>query len=158
MTAPRIPRLTPTLHHKIVHAVRAGGFPHIAAQAFGVSMTTLEAWLRRGESAHGRGPYRAFAREFREAVAQARLKAELHVFNEAPPRWLERGPARDRADCPGWASAVTALTNAGVERSALDEPEFLEFVQAMLSELKDLPEARKRLSNLAKRPGQAKAA
>jgi hypothetical protein len=158
MIAPRIPRLTPTLHHKIVHAVRAGGFPHIAAQAFGVTMTTLEAWLRRGETAHGRGPYRAFAREFREAVAQARLKAELHVFNEDPPRWLERGPARDRADCPGWSSAVKALINLGGERSALNDPGFQEWMGAMMNELKELPDAWKRLGRLVNGPGQAKVA
>src|SRR5688572_14776610 len=157
MNEPKRIRLTASLHQKIVAAIRAGGFPHIAAQAFGVTSAQLESWLRRGE--HGRGePYRSFAREFRDSYAQARLKAEIHVFNEDPPRWLEHGPARDRADSPGWSSAVRALTNLEGEHNALADPEFLEFMQRARHEFADLPEAQKRLARLLMETKQRKAA
>lgn len=167
MNAPGQLRLTPTLHQQVMAAIRAGGFPHIAAQAFGVTPALLEDWLRRGE--HGRKPggrrrgkrgarrFRAFATEVREAFAQARLKAEIHVFNEDPPRWLEHGPGRDSADNAGWSSAVKALINLAAERSALDDPMFLDFVGSMMNELADLPDVRKRLVALSNWPDQAKA-
>ena len=158
MNAAKPLRLTATLHQRIMAAIRAGGFPHIAAQAFGVTPAQLESWLRRGEQSRGREPYRAFAREFREAYAQARLKAEVHVFEEDPPRWLEHGPARDRVDNPGWASAVRALTDLEGERNALADPEFVEFIHRVTSDMADFPEAQKRLVRLLTETPQRKAA
>lgn len=162
MNAPKFVRLTPTLHQQIMAAIRAGGFPHIAAQAFGVSPNELEKWLRRGEppadDKRGGKRFRAFAKELREAFAQARLKAEIHVFNEDPPRWLEHGPGRDRADNSGWSSAVKALISLDAQRSALEDPEFLDLMGAMVGELADFPEAQTRVIGLVNRAAQAKAA
>ena len=162
MNAPKRLRLTPTLHQQIMAAIRAGGFPHIAAQAFGVSPAELEQWLRRGEqqSEQQRGGkrFRAFAKELREAFAQARLKAEVHVFNEDPPRWLEHGPGRDRAGDSGWSSAVKALISLESERSALDDPGFLDLMGAMVNELSAFPDAQTRVIGLLHRPDRTKAA
>lgn len=164
MTAPVHNRLNPTLHQQIMAAIRAGGFPHIAAQAFGVTPNELEGWLRRGERAGESGRQRggtrfcAFAKELREAFAQARLKAEIQVFNEDPPRWLEHGPGRDRADHAGWSSAVKALISLEGERSALNDPIFLDVLGALMNELADLPEVQKRLRRIPNWPDQAKAA
>ena len=41
-------------------------------------------WLKRGLDANGREPYRSFANEVRQAYAQARLRAELAVFEDDP--------------------------------------------------------------------------
>lgn len=164
MTAPMHNRLNSTLHQQIMAAIRAGGFPHIAAQAFGVTPNELEGWVRRGEGAgesgrkRGGKRFRAFANELREAFAQARLKAEIQVFNEDPPRWLEHGPGRDCADNAGWSSAVKGLTNLEVVRSALDDPEFLEYMRTVVDGLAGFPEAQKRLTGLPNWPGQEKAA
>src|SRR5438094_6168105 len=112
MAATRHTRLTLELHRQIVAAIRAGGYPHIAAQAFGVPAVVWDEWLRRGTAPAARPPYRWFARDVQQAHAQARLRAEIHVLGEAPKLWLEHGPGRDRADCPGWAGAVKPAADA----------------------------------------------
>ena len=162
MNAPKPRRLTHTLHQQIMAAIRAGGFPHIAAQAFGVTPKELEEWLRRGEHAsdrkRGGKRFRAFAKELREAYAQSRLKAEIHVFNEDPPRWLEHGPGRDSADNAGWSSAVKALISLDGERSALQDPDFIELLRDIAVGLAGFPEAQKHLTQMPMWPDQAKAA
>src|SRR5262245_59434222 len=55
-TMSRQPRLTLELHRQIAAAIRAGGFPHIAAQAFGVPAPVWDNWLRRGTARGAREP------------------------------------------------------------------------------------------------------
>ena len=87
--------LTPELQERIVAALRAGGFPEVAAQAWGVSPRTFRRWMRRGEVQEIE-PYRSFAAAVREAIAQARLRAEMDIFEELGPRiWLQHGPGRE---------------------------------------------------------------
>ena len=98
--------LTPALQERIVASLRAGGYPTIAAQAWGVPPRVFRVWLRRGESAHPLEPYRGFAIAVREAIAQARLRAEMTIFESQPRLWLQNGPGRETADTPGWTTAV----------------------------------------------------
>jgi transposase-like protein len=135
--------LTPELHQQIVAAIRAGGYPHVAAQAFGVPPKLLDKWMQRGMAKQARDPWRTFAQEARLAHAQARLKAEVDVLREAPRYWLEHGPARDRADAPGWSSA-TAPAPASVEPpNVLLDPVFLEAVHDLLDALSPQPDLRR---------------
>ena len=48
MARPRY-RLTPALQEKIVAYIRAGGFPHVAAEAAGLPRRVFERWLERGQ-------------------------------------------------------------------------------------------------------------
>jgi hypothetical protein len=137
----RQPRLTLELHRQIAAAIRAGGFPHIAAQAFGVPAPVWDVWLRRGTARGAREPTRSLVQDVHQAHAQARLRAEINVHAEAPRIWLEHGPGRDRADCPGWAGAVQAAPTAA-ERNALCQSGTLEVIHIVQGLLREFPEPR----------------
>src|SRR6185437_7480818 len=104
-------RLTAALQEQIVAYIRAGGFPHIAAEAAGLPRHLFARWLERGQRADAPAAYREFARAVMEAQAQARLHAELTALTDKPLDWLKAGPGKDSADNPGW-------TNPGKPRSA----------------------------------------
>src|SRR5688500_16408139 len=87
-------RLTPAIEQAIVSYVRAGGFPHVAAEAAGVPAEVYEDWMRRGESPRAPANYRAFAESVRQAAAHARLSAEVEALKEKPLDWLRGGPGR----------------------------------------------------------------
>src|SRR5438105_11864897 len=97
-------RLTPAIQQAIVAYTRAGGFPHVAAEAAGVPRAVFARWLRRGEGRRAKARYRAFADAVRQAAAQARLGAEVSVRNDKPLDWLRSGPGRETADVPGWTA------------------------------------------------------
>ena len=90
------PLLTPTVEKMIVAYVRAGGYPHVAAEAAGVSREVFEEWLRKGEA--GRPlKYKHFVEALRQAEAQARLNAEVAAFKDKPMDWLKAGPGKETA-------------------------------------------------------------
>ena len=49
MTTKR-PLLTPAVEKIILAYVRAGGFPHVAAEAAGVPRDLFDEWMRKGEA------------------------------------------------------------------------------------------------------------
>jgi hypothetical protein len=113
MSRPRY-RLTSALQEPIVAFIRAGGFPHVAAEAAGLPRQVFTRWLERGQRADAPPTYRAFAAAVMEAQAQARLHAELTARSDKPLDWLKAGPGKDAADNPGWS-------NPGKPRSASAE-------------------------------------
>jgi hypothetical protein len=104
-------RLTPALQEQIVAFIRAGGYPHVAAEAAGLPRDVFERWMERGQRAGAPAAYRDFARAIKEAQAQARLHAELTAMTDKPLDWLKAGPGKDSAANPGW-------TNPGKPRDA----------------------------------------
>jgi hypothetical protein len=150
--------LTPQLHQQIVAAVRAGGYPHLAAQAFGVRTSVLKDWLRRGIKDHAREPYRSFARAVTEAHAQARLKAEVAVLQDDPKWWLEHGPGRERAAKPGWSTAVKAAEKTAARRDVLHDPEILALLHLIVDALQPFPEARRAVAAVLLQQGVRMAA
>lgn len=98
--------LTPEIQHTIVAYVRAGAFPHVAAQAAGISPRTYFDWMARGEDRHPTRPstpkLRAFAQAVNQAHAEARIAAEVRVYKENPLRWLTYS-ARSKPDRDGWS-------------------------------------------------------
>src|SRR5215510_10362942 len=130
------PRLTPPLQQRIVAAIRSGGYPHVAAQAAGVSAALFDEWLERGQAEGAWEPYRSFAEEVREAAAQARLLAETALFQDKPKRWLAHGPGRESTENPGWSVVVKLAVTGAAAHSALLDPRFLEFVREVLEALK----------------------
>ncbi len=135
-------RLTPGLREQIVSSIRAGGYPHVAAEAWGVPKDVFDDWLNRGNADDAREPYRSFARDVRQAFAQARLRAELEVYKEEPKLWLIHGPGRETSDRPGWSVSVKPAEVAATTRNALCDPELMALLNALLQALLPFPEAR----------------
>jgi hypothetical protein len=134
--------LTPALQERIVASLRAGGFPEIAAQAWGVEPRTFRRWMRRGD--RGIEPYQGFAAAVREAEAQARLRAEMDIFENQPRIWLEHGPGRETETSPGWTTAVKPAASRGKSKP-FDERSFGRWTRVVL-EHEDDREKRESLS------------
>ena len=139
-------RLTAQVRQQIVAGIRAGGYPHIAAEAWDVPKAVFDNWLRRGHAAKAREPYRLFAGEVRAARAQARLKAEMDVFKDDPKIWLEHGPGREAADNPGWTVSVKPADAAAADRNALLDPDVMGLIRVVMQTLTPFPDARTRLA------------
>jgi hypothetical protein len=133
-------RLTPLLRGQIVAGIRSGGFVQVAAEAWGVPKDVLDDWLRRGTGKGARDPYAAFAGDVRMAQAQARLRAELLVFQDEPKVWLEHGPGRETPDRPGWTTAARPAER-GRDDDALG-PEALRLMGSLVEWLQPYPDAR----------------
>jgi hypothetical protein len=141
-------RLTPALRKDIVAAVRAGGYPHVAAEAWGVPKEVFDDWLKRGEEADAREPYRSFAHDVRQAFAQARLCAEMAVYKDEPKVWLIHGPGRETEGHPGWSVSVKPAESSEQERNALCDPEMMALFRTVLQALASYPEARIRVAEV----------
>jgi hypothetical protein len=138
-----ISRLTPELQSRIASFLRAGGYPHVAAEAAGVSRRTFQNWLRRGDRAKAKQPYRGFVEEVRQAAAQARLRAEIAIFDKRPLDWLKCGPGKETNHRPGWSAAPKARTTArGRDGNPLADPAFQRICANLLNALTPFPEAR----------------
>ncbi len=125
----------------IVAYVRAGGYPHVAAEAAGVPQELFEEWLRKGEA--GRPlKYKQFVEALRQAEAQARLAAEAKALKEKPMDWLKAGPGKETAARPGWSALAKPHAGAVKETPLLLRPDVQTFLRALLTALEPHPEAR----------------
>jgi hypothetical protein len=135
--------LTPKVCETICAYVRAGAFPHVAAEAAGVPREVFESWLVRGAGKKPKRAYRLFARALRTAAAQARLAAELKALAKHPLDWLRSGPGKERAGIAGWTVPVkptVTLDNGSI--NVLLHPELVGLFGAVLEVLAPYPEAR----------------
>lgn len=82
----------------ILAGIRAGGYPQVAAEAWGVPAELFRRWMRRGR----------FKDEVRQAAAQARLRAEIETRDKDARFWLRHGPGKERPDAPGWSAPPRA--------------------------------------------------
>lgn len=139
------PTLTAELSRGILAAIRAGGFPHVAAAAYGVDAATWRRWRRRGR--RGREPYRTFWHQVETAHGQARLRAEIEVLDKDVRTWLKHGPGRDLPGQPGWAALARAAAPAADRDTDRVPPELLRFAATVRAVLAPYPEA---LAALAK--------
>ena len=149
-------RLTPELQRQILAAIRAGGYPHIAAQAFDVPPELFGDWLQRGAQS-ARAPWRGLARAVLAAHAQARLRAEIDVLARGPRYWLEHGPGRERPDKPGWSSAIAPAGAALGPPNALCDREFLAVLQRLRAEFDEEPQVQRRIAGIVSPSGRAAA-
>jgi hypothetical protein len=131
-------RPTPEIEKAVAAFIRAGGYPHVAAEAAGVPRETFDDWLRRGRSPRAHAAYRRFAEAVRQAHAHARLTAEIAALKNKPLDWLRNGPGKETPASPGWTSAVKpASAPAGFA-----EAELHDLIRALLDVLGPYPEAR----------------
>ena len=149
-------RLTPELSEQIVAGIRAGGYPHVAAEARGVSKDLFDDWLKRGNQKNAWEPYRSFARDVRQAFAQARLCAEIAGFKKDPKLWLINGPGRASEQRPGWSVSVKPTEATAETHNVLLDPDWMQLLHTVMQVLLAYPEARAQvadaLMNLGKKP------
>ncbi len=137
-----MPTPTPELQQTIVAYIRAGGMPHVAAEAAGLPRAMFEAWLRRGRRPAAPAELRAFADAVRQARAQARLGAEIAVFKGRPLDWLRSGPGKETPTNPGWTSNVKPGTGADERGNPLLDPELRRLFAHLLDLLEPYPDVR----------------
>jgi hypothetical protein len=127
-------RLTPQVQQKILSSIRAGADPRAAAEAWDIPAAMFEAWLERGQRPKSRPPYSEFATAVRAARAQARIKAEMEIFNGAARVWLEHGPGKTET-APDGGNALLNRT-------------LMELFRSLLEVLQPFPEARARAAEV----------
>ena len=136
------PLLTPAVEKMIAAYVRAGGYPHIAAEAAGVPRKVFQEWLRKGEAERPLKKYKGFVERLRQAEAQARLAAEAKALKEKPMDWLKAGPGKETPARPGWSALAKPHAGAMKETPLLMRDDVQTFLRALLQALEPHPEAR----------------
>jgi hypothetical protein len=127
----------------ILAAIRAGGFVDVAAEAYGLPVELFRDWLRRGRLKNASSKYRWFAAAVRQAAAQARLKAEIDVFQSDPRFWLRHGPGRESTKSPGWTTPTKPIYEPDNRLAdMLASPEWHALYTCLLRALSPYPEAR----------------
>jgi len=117
----------------ILASIRAGGYPHVAAQAYGVSPERFRRWTRRGR----------ISRCVREAAARARLKVEMETYEADPRFWLRHGPGKETRHAPGWTAAAKSMFEIGDDAGDILASRELQTVASrLLAALETMPEAR----------------
>lgn len=70
---------------KLVDALRAGHYMHVAAALVGIAESTLYRWIERGEE--GESPFKQFAADVARARAEAESRALLLIQKAALVHW-----------------------------------------------------------------------
>jgi len=136
-------RLTPEVEQTLLTYIRAGGFLQVAAAAAGLPADVFARWLRQGGAPGARPRHRDFRAAVLQAAAQARMAAEVQVFQKRPLDWLRCGPGRQAADSPGWTATVKAPSPGPArDTDLLLLPEVQQFAQFLLDQLSPYPDLR----------------
>jgi len=141
--ASKKPIPTDKLTKEITAYIRAGGFPHVAAEAAGIAKPVFDSWITKGTKQGAREPFRTFVARINQAKAQARLAAETSAHKEDPKFWLRAGPGREAPQSPGWTAVMRPLlTNQNAATVNLfSSPEFLQFMAMLRTVLAGYPDA-----------------
>jgi hypothetical protein len=138
--------LTEELVRDILAFIRAGSFPHVAAEAAGLPREVFDHLLRLGLR-RGKSERDKLCRKLRDGVmqarAQARLAAEVAMLKDDPGRWLTQGPGRVTEGSPGWSVPVKAVPRR--EHPQVDvllHPELQGLFRGLLEVLSPYPDAR----------------
>lgn len=135
-------QLTEEIQKIVCAYIHSGAFPHMAAEAAGVSRELFEVWMRRGAKKGKKSEYHAFAAAVRKAVATARVAAEIRAFQEEPLAWLKSGPGKERAENPGWTTTVKPAKHTHNSVNILLTPDGQRLMMTLLQLLAPYPEAR----------------
>lgn len=147
-------KLTPELQKQITAAIRAGAFPHIAAESFGVPTWLFDHWMAKGlDRKRVIQPFRDFALEIQQAKAQARLRAEMEIFKDDPKTWLKSGPGKEKPEEPGWTGIVKPIL-AGDQHTVniFTNPDFLRLMGILRTILGPYPELLARINEAIEKP------
>ncbi len=135
-------RLTEALERNILAYIRAGGFPHVAAEAAGVPSEVFHEWMNRPTRR-----FRRFRRAVRQAQAQARLRVEIAVMEAKPLDWLKSGPGKPQVNPPGWTAAARSPAEVGTSSLLLD-PRMQRLLSLLLDVIGEQPPLREQLQQL----------
>lgn len=141
MTSPFV-LITPGVARSIAAAIRAGVYPHVASEAFGPSREVFDEAMRLGAQDGAPSEAQEFASEIRQAIAQARLKAEMLVLEKDPNFWLKHGPGKASESNPGWTNPVKPLLAEENDAVGPGSAEVLELGAEILKALEPFAEAR----------------
>jgi hypothetical protein len=134
------PHLTTELADNILAAIRAGGFAHVAAAAFGVPPADFKKWLRQGRT--GQSPeHREFAQKVAQAQGTARLAAEMETHKKDPRLWLRAGPGRETPSADGWTTFVRARPRRSRPQNPCASPAMLGIFHKLTAALAPFPAA-----------------
>jgi hypothetical protein len=87
--------------------------------------------------------HRLYADAVRQAIAQARLAAEIKAFQDDPVTWQKQGPGKETPESPGWTTTVKPIIREGNQTiNVLLSPEMQGVFAAILQVLAPFPEAR----------------
>lgn len=143
------------LEQKILASIRAGGYPHVAAQAWGLPPWLFDKWMEWGRKTNAREPYKSFALKVDQAQAQARLKAEMAAYEDEPRFWLKNGPGKETPKNPGWSTMMKPIiTQEHKTLNLFTSPDFLQFMATMRAVLAPYPEALAALTAALDKPPQ----
>lgn len=135
-------RWNPAIAEKIYAFVRAGCFPHVAAQAAGLPLDVFKRWFSSGNSRQSH--FHVFRLKLLEAQAQARVAAEIETYRQQPEVWLRHGPGKETTDSPGWSNPVKAIIhNSSQSLNVLLTPELAGIFGSVFQLLAPYPDALK---------------
>ena len=144
--------LTPEVEEKLLGFIRAGGYPHVAAEAAGIPREAFALWMKRGGRRKAREPYKSFYRNVQQASATARLKAEFETMNKNPFYWLRHGPGRETPDMAGWTNPVKPGLARDKGARFLLTREWAWIWERILKALEMFPEARQAVAEAMQQP------
>jgi hypothetical protein len=143
-------KLTDQVQSQICAGIRAGAFPWVAAEAAGIPTPVFETWLalgqpfNRSKNWHRHPRCTPFWHAVRQAIAHARLTAEIAVLKKDPAAWLKCGPGKDSTSTPGWSSLIKpfVVQTGDAPINLLLSPEMTALFDSLLQVLAPWPEAR----------------
>jgi hypothetical protein len=97
---------TPEVETLILGAIKNGAFPYVAAEAQGIDREVLDRCLRRAARKCAPDCFRKFRTRLRQALAAARIGAEVYARKADPLYWLKFGPGKETTEMPGWSNPV----------------------------------------------------
>jgi hypothetical protein len=119
--------------------LRVGASERVAVEALGVSWDDYQDWFKRAAGPAPTTMQKVLADQVRQALAEARLAAEISVKNTNPKAWLLYGPGRKTETADGWGPAARP-TPAPVTDDTKEL--VLEMCEMNLDTLNPFPEAR----------------
>lgn len=139
--------IPPQVRQQIVSAIRSGGFAHVAAEAAGVPCDLFMQWLEEGSKADAVEPFAGFAADVRQALAQARLAAEIAAFQKDPKAWLEHGPGRETRGNPGWTGVVQASADDDRELDVFAQPAVIALLREVTDAIAEHPDVSRKVAH-----------
>jgi hypothetical protein len=134
--------LNPVGVQQILASIRSGGYPHIAAAAWGVTEAMWEKWRRWATGKRTKREYKDFFGQVEQAQGQARLRAEIQALGEDPRTWLKHGPGKELPNKPGWSALPRpALPKEEAVGDWLSSPVVLDLLTQLRSALAPYPDA-----------------
>jgi hypothetical protein len=134
--------ITPDIARSIAAAIRAGVYPHVASEAAGVGRELFDEAMRLGAQSGAHPEAQEFAELIRQAIAQARMKAEMLMLAQDAGFWLKHGPGKAREDYPGWTNPVKPSQEEEKGASVAASAEVLDLGAKILEALEPFAEAR----------------